>query len=81
MMVSATISNYGLLGLWLGRRLGLSDLASGSGIDVLGLGIGSLALDWQHGLQVWQWLGQRLGALETGKIAYPSECVRICPAR
>ena len=48
---------------------------------VLGLGIGSLALDWQHGLQVWQWLGQWLGALETGKIAYPSECDRICPAR
>ena len=37
-----------------------------------------LAERWLAGTAVAWW---RLGALETGKIAYPSECVRICPAR
>ena len=68
------VRKYGLLvRLWLGRRLwhGLA-LAWMVGSK----GSAALALDWQHGLQVRQWLGRRLGGLETGKIAYPSECVR-----
>ena len=76
MMVWAKISNYGLLvRLWLGRRLGLSDLASGSGMDGAWLWIGSMACRYGSGL------AGGLARVGSRDDAYPSECVRICPAR
>ena len=66
MMVWARISNLGLLvRLWLGRRLGLSDLASGSGMDGAGLRdrqLGSGLAAWLAGTAVAWMTAWRVGS-------------------